>query len=78
MRYVVEVPVAEDNLYEQMNRMRAWLDHRRFEPSSFRLSRAADRQAVRVVFKSESEAMAFAGEFGGAMLASSVPDAAIV
>jgi hypothetical protein len=77
MRCVVEVPVAEDDLYEQMNRMRGWLDHQRFEPSSFRLSRVGNRQAVRVVFQSESEAMAFAAEFNGLLLASSVPAAAI-
>ena len=77
MRYVVEVPVAGDNLYEQMNRMRGWLDPRRFEPSSFRLSQAGNRQIVRVVFKSEGEAMAFAAEFDGSLLASSAPDVAI-
>jgi hypothetical protein len=77
MRCVVEVPVAEDDLYEQMNRMRGWLDHQRFEPSSFQLSRAGDRQAVRVVFQSENEATAFAAEFDGSLLASSVPAAAI-
>jgi hypothetical protein len=77
MRYVVEVPVAETDLYEQMNRMRGWLDHRRFELSSFRLSRAENRQIVRVVFKSESEATAFAAEFGGLLLAPPVPAAAI-
>jgi hypothetical protein len=77
MRYVVEVPVAETDLYEQMNRMRGWLDHRRFELSSFRLSRAENRQIVHVVFKSESEATAFAAEFDGSLLASPVPAAAI-
>jgi hypothetical protein len=76
MRYVVEVPVAEDDLHEQMNRMRGWLDHRRFEPRSFRLSRAGNRQVVRVLFKTENEALAFAAEFRGLLL-SSVPEAAI-
>ena len=77
MRCVVEVPVAEDDLYEQMNRMRGWLDHQRFEPSSFRLSRVGDRQAVRVVFQNESEATAFAAEFSGRLLASSAQDPVI-
>jgi hypothetical protein len=76
MRYVVEVPVAEDDLHEQMNRMRGWLDHRRFEPRSFLLSRAGNRQVVRVLFKTENEALAFAAEFRGLLL-SSVPEAAI-
>ena len=77
MRYVAEVPVSEDDLYEQMNRMRAWLDHQRFEPSSFRLWRAGNRQVVRVLFKAESEAVAFAAEFGGSLLSSPVADAAL-
>ena len=77
MLYVAEVPVSDDDLDDRMNRMRAWLDHQRFEPSSFRLSRAGNRQFVRVLFKIESEAVAFAAEFRGSLLASSVPDAAI-
>jgi hypothetical protein len=60
-----------------MNRMRAWLDHQRFEPSTFRLWRAGDRQVVRVLFNTESEAVAFAAEFGGSLLSSPVVDAAI-
>jgi len=77
MGHVVEVPVADENLHDQMNRMRGWLDHRRFEPSSFRLSQVSDRQVVRVAFKSESEAVAFASVFGGSLIAPSVPDVAI-
>ena len=70
MGCVVEVSVNEDDLVGQMNRMRAWLDHRHFEPSSFKLSPAAGRTVVRVFFKSESEAAAFAAEFGGRALSS--------
>jgi len=77
MRYAVEVPVAEDDLNEQMNRMRGWLDHQRFEPSSFRLSRAGNRQVVRVLYKTENEALAFTAEFRGLPLASSVPEVVI-
>jgi hypothetical protein len=77
MRYADEVPVAEDDLNGQMSRMRGWLDHQRFEPSSFRLSRAGNRQVVRVLFKTENEALAFAAKFQGLLLASSVPEAAI-
>ncbi len=54
MLYVAEVPVSDDDLDDRMNRMRAWLDHQRFEPSSFRLWRTADRQVVRVLFKIET------------------------
>jgi hypothetical protein len=68
--YIVEVPVAEDDLDERMNSMRAWLDHQRFEPSSFRLQRTDTQQVVRVLFKIESEAAAFASEFGGSLASS--------
>lgn len=77
MLYVAEVPVSGDDLDDRMNRMRAWLDHQRFEPNSFRLWRTADRQVVRVLFKIEGEAAAFATEFGGALLPVSATDAAI-
>ena len=70
MGCVVEVSLTEDDLVEQMNRMRAWLDHRHFEPSSFKLSPAAGRKVVRVLFKSESAAAEFAAEFGGRSLSS--------
>ena len=65
MGRLVEVSLTEDDFVGQMNRMRAWLDHRRFEPSSFTLSSAPGPKVVRVLFKSESEAAAFAAEFGG-------------
>ncbi len=77
MLYIAEVPVTEDDLDERMNRMRAWLDHQRFEPSVFRLSQTDDRQVVRAFFKVEREAAAFAAEFGGSVLDLPVPDDAI-
>jgi hypothetical protein len=77
MLYIAEVAVTEDDLDEQMNRMRDWLDHQRFEPSVFRLSQTDDRQVVRAFFKAEGEAAAFAAKFGGSVLALPVPDAAI-
>jgi hypothetical protein len=70
MGCVVEVSLTEDDLVGQMNRMRAWLDHRHFEPSSFKLSPAAGRKVVRVLFNSESAAAEFAAEFGGRSLSS--------
>jgi hypothetical protein len=77
MLYIVEVPVTEDDLDERMNRMRAWLDHQRSEPSSFRLLRTDTQHVVRVVFKIASEAATFATEFRGSLLSSPVPDTAI-
>src|SRR5205085_3835842 len=49
MGCVVEVTVTEDELVGRMNHMRAWLDHRRFEPSSFTLSEADGRSRARAV-----------------------------
>jgi hypothetical protein len=77
MLYIAEAPVTEDDLDERMNRMRAWLDHQRFEPSVFRLSQADDGQVVRAFFKAAGEAAAFAAEFGGSVVSLRVPDAAI-
>jgi hypothetical protein len=77
MLCLAEVSISEDDLDDRMNRMRAWLDHQRFQPSSFRLRRVGDRQAVCVLFKTEDEAAAFAGEFGGSLLSSSGTDVVI-
>src|SRR5947207_13825192 len=66
MGCIVEVSLTEDDLVGQMNHMRAWLDHRRFEPSSFTLSEAHGGRVVRVLFKNDSEA----AEFGGRPLSS--------
>ena len=77
MLYIAEVPVSEDDLDDRMNRMRAWLDHERIQPSSFRLSQTDDRRVVRAFFKTEGEAAAFAAEFGGSVVSLPVPDAAI-
>ena len=74
MLYVAEVPVASDPLTEQMKRMRTWLDHQGFEPSSFRLGAADPRRSLRVYFKVEAEAAAFAAEFGGSLLSPPVTD----
>jgi hypothetical protein len=77
MRCVVEVAVIEDDLNGQMNRMRAWLDHHRLEPVSFKLRRTETGRTVRVLFRTESEAAVFASEFGGLLLSSSATDAVV-
>ncbi len=78
MSYVVEVPVSDADFADRMNQMRAWLDHRRFEPSAFRLSAQGDQPGVCLVhFRSESEAAAFIREFGG-RLQSTPPSAAVI
>jgi hypothetical protein len=77
MLYVVEVPVIDRDLTAEMNRMRTWLDGARFEPSGFRLWPADSPQNVRVSFKIEAEAKAFAAEFGGSLLVPSITAAAL-
>jgi hypothetical protein len=78
MVYIVEIVASEDGLSERMNQMRAWLDHQRCEPSRFRVSNAAAQPAgCRVYFSSETEAAAFARQFGGRVLSSMGSEAAI-
>ena len=75
MAYVVEVPVAGDDLTERMNTMRTWLDRQRLEPKRFRFSGADVRPTVcRVNFNTENEATAFAHEFGGRVLGAPMSD----
>jgi hypothetical protein len=78
MLYVAEVPATGDDLTEQMKRMRTWLDHQGYEPSSFRLGAADARKSLRVYFKLEAEAAAFASEFGGSLLSPPVTDDVVV
>jgi len=77
MHYGTEIPMTEDDLDGQMNRMRAWLDHQRSEPSSFRLQKVGPKQVVRVLFRTEREAGLFAAEFGGSSDCALVRAAAI-
>jgi hypothetical protein len=78
VRCVAEIPVAEDDLNDRMNRMRTWLDHQRVEPISFQLTEGDGGQVVRVVFKTENQATAFAAEFGGSVPTSVPADTAIL
>jgi hypothetical protein len=77
MLYVAEVRVADGDLLDRMNHMRTWLDRERFEPSSFRFSPDGTCQSIRVSFKLQAEAAAFAAAFGGSLLIPSVTDSVI-
>ena len=50
---------------EKMTSMREWLDHRRFEPSTFRYRFEPPGLVFQVEFKTEAEAVAFANTFAG-------------
>ena len=79
MVYIVEIEVAENGLPEQMNQMRAWLDHQRYAPIRFRVSDAGRQSAgCRVHFNAEDEAAAFARQFGGHLLDTPATDAVVI
>ena len=66
--FPVEIRIRErdeDALTARMTAMREWLDHRRFEPSTFRYTFTAPGILFRVDFSVEAAAVAFAREFGG-------------
>ena len=60
-RTTVEIRVID--LATSMNRMRAWLDKHRFEPDVFRYTFTGDGPVIKVEFKYEVEADAFAEVF---------------
>jgi hypothetical protein len=51
-----------------MRKMREWLDHMQFDPSSFAFREIAGRFVVRIRFKAAEEAAAFAKHFAGRVL----------
>ena len=63
MLYIVEVASAGD-LGAAMSNMRSWLDHNRLQPVIFRQV-AGNGTVFRLEFRSEAEAAAFVGTFGG-------------
>ncbi len=69
--FPVEIRIRErdeDALTARMTAMREWLDHRRFEPSTFRYTFTAPGILFRVDFSVEAAAVAFAREFGGRVI----------
>lgn len=66
MLYIVEVDTGAGNLAHELNQMRTWLDHMRFQAIGFRQIPRAN--TCRVDFQSEQEARAFAQAFAGQVL----------
>jgi hypothetical protein len=66
--YVVEIRRDGDGLAEPMAAIRTWLDHKRVQPSVFRLSMIPGGTVFRLEFKRASEAEAFARAFGGQVI----------
>jgi hypothetical protein len=66
MLYVVEVNLAADDLARELNQMRTWLDHMKYQASGFR--QIPDANICRIGFEIEQQATAFAQAFGGQIL----------
>ena len=63
-----EVCILGDNLVERLTDIRVWLDEHRYQPSSFTYFFLHPGMMIRVLFKIDDEAEAFAKEFGGSLL----------
>jgi hypothetical protein len=64
-----EVSLLDDNdLAGQLSDMRTWLDMHRYEPSTFTYFFLDPGLKIRVTFKIDGEAEAFAQKFGGFLL----------
>ena len=66
--HTTEIRTPEANFTAEMTRMRTWLDSRHFEPAVFRYDHVDGAVVIRVDFTVETEAAAFAREFGGKLL----------
>ncbi len=63
-----EVRISDDDFGKRLKDMRLWLDGNRFEPLVFTYFYLDPGMKVRVLFKFEDEAEAFANEFGGSLI----------
>jgi hypothetical protein len=64
--YTVEIHIPEnDGLTEKMNMLWAWLDHQKYEPTTFRYMFLSRNLLFKVEFSREDEAQAFASAFAG-------------
>ncbi len=71
--FPVEIRIPDDaDPIARMADMREWLDHRRFEPANFRYSAGSPGFILRVAFAAEAQALAFAAEFGGGVIATDI------
>ena len=65
MLYIVEVAIEAD-LANELNQMRTWLDHMRFQAVGFR--QMPSGKSCRVDFTVEQQARTFAQAFSGQLL----------
>jgi len=64
----VEIRLVTRNLPDTMGDMRVWLDHRRVALHAFRQSAWTGGMALHIEFNAQSDAVEFAGHFGGRVL----------
>jgi hypothetical protein len=66
MPYIVEVALATEDLADELNKMRVWLDHMKFQAIGFR--QIPGGNTCRIDFEGEQQAKAFAQAFSGQIL----------
>jgi hypothetical protein len=67
--FCVNIKISPEGiLQEEMDNMRIWLDHQRFEPATFRQSRIGSGIVFYIYFAQEGQAAAFARAFGGTIV----------
>ena len=67
MLYSVQIRLGEDGLVARMSETREWLDSHRYEPDLFQYRMGRRGAMLRVDFKIEKEAFAFAEAFRGSV-----------
>jgi len=76
--FSVQIYLGDDNsLIKQMTGMREWLDHRHYQPSTFRYNFVSPGILFRIDFAIKAEAARFAEQFGGRVLTGPANDAAL-
>jgi hypothetical protein len=68
MLHVVEIRFAAENFCDMIARLRAWLDDENLQQGTFRYWLTEPDSVLRVDFKAEEQAQAFAQAFGGVVL----------
>ncbi len=67
--FLVQIRIPrETGLVDEMTAMRAWLDHERYEPTTFRYTFEPPGVLFQVDFTTEAEAAAFAKAFQGVVI----------
>ena len=67
MFHIVEVDSFGSDPFATMSNIQTWLDHSRSQPIIFR-QMTGDGTEFRLEFRSEGEAAAFVGTFGGRLI----------